>query len=261
MKLEAPKRLERSMAVSIEVDVKERILKRAQFVTRRIASDGGIVDPSGINVRFFQENPVVLMMHGRLGGGFPVVGRSISLKANALGMESETQFADTSMGRELAYLYGCNEKKEVYARGWSFGWDTTQMETWTLERAKSWLASDYDDAGVPEWVKRGNEVWVAVRSVMNEYSAVALGADKAALSRAFGGGVRLAGELLTDMDLHEATRMLAEVRNEQNAERSRIEKLEHDIQALRGEGASAAARGDSEAIVRELDAWLRALKS
>jgi hypothetical protein len=260
MKPEIPKRLERAMGATVEVDVKERILKRALFVTRKIASDGGIVDPAGINIKFFTENPVVLMMHGRL-DGFPVIGRSVSLKSNSLGMESETQFADTAMGRELAYLYGVNEKKEVYARGWSFGWDTSQMEIWTLEHAKSWLGSDYEEAAVPEWVKRTNEVWVAIKSTMNEYSAVALGADKAALSRAFGGGVRLAGELITDMDLHEATQMLAEVRKEQNAERSRIEKVEHDIQALRGEGASAAARGDSEAIVRELDAWLRALKS
>jgi len=251
-KINPPARLERVMNQTIDVDVDSRILKRALFVTRSIASDGGIVVPEGINVKFFEQNPVVLLRHGR-DGGFPVVGRSLNLKPTAEGMESETQFADTELGREIAYLYGVNQEKEVYARGWSFGWDTLEMETWTLEHAKAWLGSYYDEDVVPPAVKRWDEVWVALKSVMNEYSAVPLGADKKALSRAHSEhGIRIAGEMLTTMDLEDATTRLLELEKKEAISRERFEKIERDIQALRRDGASAAARGDSEALVREL---------
>ncbi len=251
-KIEIPQRLIRVMGAEVEVDVEKRILKRALFVTRNIASDGGIVVPDGISVKHYEENPVVLLMHGRT-ERFPVIGRSLGMQAVRAGIESATQFADTEIGRELAYLYGVNKDKEVYARGWSFGWETIEMETWTLEHAKQWLGADYDDELVPPFVKRWDEVWVALKSRMNEYSAVALGADKKALSRAFADkNVRLAGELVADLDLHEAATALKRVKTEFEVFRSetgtRIEKLESDIQALRGDGASAAAKGDSEAV-------------
>lgn len=254
MKNEIPVRLVRAMQAEIEVDVEKRILKRAQFVTRKIASDGGIVIPDGINLKFFEQNPVVMYMHGRAAssGKFPVVGRSLSVVANELGMMSETQFADTELGREIAYLYGVNPGKEVYARGFSFGWETTEREVWTLETAKAWLGKDYDEGTTPDFVKRYNEVWVSKRSIMNEYSVVPLGADRDAISRAFiDANNRTAGLMLADMDLDLASRKLAEIEEMHGADRVRLGKLEQDIQALRRDGASAAARGDSEAVLRQ----------
>lgn len=254
MKWQIPARLVRAMSGKVEVDVTKRILKRALFVTRSIASDGGIVVPEGINVRHFETNPVVLLMHGR-GAEFPVIGRSLALKTVREGIESETQFADTELGREIAYLYGVNNDGEVYARGWSFGWDTTEMETWTLAHAKEWLGPDWDEDLVPPSARRWDEVWVALRSQLNEYSAVALGADKKALSRAYGEkGVRLAGELIADMDLTEAGRRLAVLETEDAAMRKRIDKLERELQALRRDGTSAAARGDADALLKEIEA-------
>lgn len=247
-----PERLVRAMAADVDVDVEQRILRRAMFMTRSLANDGGIVVPAGLSVRHFQENPVVLAMHGRT-EQFPVVGRSLALRTVPLGMESETQFADTELGREIAYLYGVNERKEVYARAWSFGWDSTQVETWTLDRAKDWLGQDWDEELVPPAAKRWDEVWVATKSVLNEYSAVAVGADRKALSRAHTEqGIRLAGELVAEIDLGEASRKLAELERTQGLAEERILRLERDIQALRSDGASAAARRDSEAIAAEL---------
>lgn len=251
-----PERLVRAMQGKVEVDVARRVIKRAVFVTRGIASDGGIVDPAGINTDFFQQNPQVLAAHGRDSSSrSPVIGRSLSLRATANGMESETQFADTELAREYAYLYGVNDAGEVYMRGWSFGWTSQDVEIWPLERARSWLGADYDDNLVPGHVKRRGEVWVCRRCVMNEYSAVASPADRMALSRAMGDGIRTAGSMLADMDLDEAMGLIRDLQNTHTEQEKRIAKLEQDIKALRGDDAAAATRGDSAAVLKELREW------
>lgn len=255
------KRMIRMMATEIEVDVAQRILKRATIVTRGIASDGGIVDPAGIVVRFYQENPQVLAMHGFITGEHsPVIGRSLGLVPTAFGMESQTQFADTELGREYAYLYGVNEKKEVYSRGWSFGWNTTEIETWPLAKARAWLGADYNEDLLPRHVRERGEVWVAKKSVMNEYSAVAMPADRKALSRAMADGIRTAAALVSEIDLSAALAAIAELRETHLQDQARIARLEREVLALQGDGAGAALRGDTSAILAELDAWKRELK-
>jgi multidrug resistance efflux pump len=94
---------------------------------------------------------------------------------------------------------------------------------------------------------------------MLSFAAVATGADKAALTRAFSGGVATAGDILARMDLDEAGGELAALKTKMDEQSATIARLEREIQALRGEGASAAARRDSEAIlqaVRDLAAML-----
>jgi len=243
-----------------EIDVAERTV-RAVIATRLLARDGGIILPDGIVTRFFEQNPVVQAQHGMSDElRSAVIGRSLGLKRDARGVESVTQFADTELGREYAYLYGVNEEKEIYMRGWSFGWRTLEMAFWSLKQAREFLAEDWNEDVVSGLMANLDEVWVAKRCEMTEYSAVAVGADREALSRAFGDGVRTAGELITDMDLREATRLVGELRREVDHNNARIRKAERDIQALRGEGASAAARGDSEAIARELRGMVRGVR-
>jgi len=255
-KIEVPERLERAMGADIDVDVSKRILKRAVFVTRNIASDGGIVVPDGISVRFYETNPQVFLIHNRRatnGVTFPVVGRSLNLTRTDQGMESETQFADDpdGVGRQIAYLYGVNEDKEVYSRGWSFGWETLERETWTLDHAKQWLGKDWDEELVPDFAKRWDEVWVALRSQMNEYSVVPLGADKLSLSRAFEQkGIEIAGDMVARMDLTEAHHELESIRNKIATEE--VRRLTLGVQALLRDGAAAAKRGDSAAILAEI---------
>lgn len=251
----APERLLRAMEPEIDVDLAARILRRARFVTRRLASDGGIVDPQGINVRFFQANPVVLARHGLSDEvRSPVIGRSLGLSATRDGMESMTQFADTDLGREYAYLYGVNEKREVYMRGWSFGWTTVEMDWLPLAQARSWLGADWDDDLVPPAVRSTGEVWLARKTILNEYSAVPVGADRAALSRAWTEGVRLAGGLIADLELRDATTLLKTLQEQTETDRARLAKIEAEIQALRRDGAAAAARGDSAELVAEIRA-------
>jgi hypothetical protein len=254
--VQAPERLVRAMAGDVDVNVEKRILERAVFVTRNIASDGGIVVPDGIKVKFFEQNPVVLDRHARVDGKFPVIGRSLSLASTAEGMESRTQFADTESGREIAYLYGVNEDKEVYARGWSYGWTTVEVETWTLAHAKEWLGADYDEDLVPTCVKRWDEVWVSLQSIMNEYSVVPLGADKKALSRAFEDkGVEAAGRWVAVMDLAEARQELARIKMQSAVEE--VRNLTRHIEALSRDGAAAAGRGDSAAVLDEVRELVR----
>lgn len=252
--MKTPERLVRAMEGEIEVDLAGRILERAQIVTRRLAADGGIVLPDGISVRFFEKNPVVLARHGADGDAHsPVIGRSLALARDARGIVSRTQFADTALGREYAYLYGVNEAREVYARGWSFGWTTVEAEFWPLEQARAFLREDWDEELVPAFARKNDEVWVARRSIMHEYSAVALGADKAALSRAWTEkNVRAAAQMLAAVELDEAVALAAALKGEIGAQEARLAKLEADIQALRGEGAAAAVRRDSAALLEEL---------
>jgi hypothetical protein len=200
-----------------------------------------------------RAEPVVRAEHNG-----PVIGRSLGLTKTPLGMDSITQFAETDTGRDYAYLYGCNEKHEVFMRAWSFGWRSLVTEIWGLDRARQYLGSLWDD----ETAIGVNDVWVSVRSEMNEYSVVPVGADREALSRAFGGGVRSAGAIIAGMDLTAAQRQLntledtfKEFVKTQEDVRTQIAQLQKDIQALRGDGSAAAARGDSAEIlnaVREL---------
>jgi len=258
MSKQAPERLVRAMGPEVEVDVPNRILRRAQFATRRIASDGGIVMPEGLDVHYFEQNPVVLARHGLSDSAEPpIIGRSLSVQRNHLGLESATQFADTALGREYAYLYGVNAEREVYARGWSFGWTTTDLEWWDLDVARAWLGRDWDEASVPPWVMRDGQVWVAKRAILNEYSAVPLGADKAALSRAYmDKGVPLAGRMVAAMDLAEARDLLGQVRDVVG----RVDRLEEQLKALSRDDAPAARQGDSGALLAEIRAVVREWK-
>lgn len=250
-KIEVPERVVRMSAGDPTIDVAKRTIECTPM-TRCLASDGGIIIPDGIVTRVFEANPVVLAMHAMSAGMSakpPVVGRCLAFSTNKRGMVATTQFADTELGREYAYLYGVNEKKEVYMRAWSFGWTTTQMDFVSVDEARALLGTDWDEETVPPVVRKYGEVWIARKSVMNEYSPVPIGSDKKALSRAAGEGIRTAWELIAGIDLKEAQAAIDELRNETN---QKFEKLERDMLALRRDGAAAAARGDTAAFTNAI---------
>jgi HAMP domain-containing protein len=249
-----PARLVRAAGGVPEIDLEQRTV-RAVVMTRLLARDGGIVMPGGIILRHYQANSVVLAMHGSgLDRNSPVIGRSLSLAVDPAGMTSLTQFAETDLGREYAYLYGVNPKREVYMRGWSFAWRTIELDWLDHVEAKAFLGRDWDDDAYA--ASPYERVWVARRSEMHEYSAVAVGADREALSRAYGDGIRAAGEMVTEIDCREIAAELADVRDELNnfqGETKRIvQELEQQLKALRRDGAAAAARGDTAELRERL---------
>jgi len=255
--LQPPERLVRLARETPQMDVARRTI-RSVIATRRIARDGGVVLTDGIDARAFAANPVVQALHGVSESGHsPVIGRALSLAINNRAVETLTQFADTELGREYAYLYGLNPDKEIYMRAWSFGWRTLATDRWDQARAARELGEDYD-AG--DWPPGAAQIWVALRSEMHEYSAVPVGADRAALSRAHQSGIRLAGEIVAELDLAQAARDIAALKTLQEQQGQRIVEVEQQILALRRDGEAAAARGDTAMLAyyaRELLAVAR----
>lgn len=257
-----PERLVRVAQANPEIDIEARTV-RAVIMTNSLARDGGILLPDGIVTRFYEANPIVQAQHGLAASiHSPVIGRSLGLKATASGMESVTQFADTDLGREYGYLYGINPKREVYMRAWSFGWRTLDLEWISAGQAKEMLGAGWDqDAFDASPFER---VWLAKRAEMHEYSAVAVGSDRLALSRAHAAGLRAAGDMLATIDLNEARDLIAALRmdvtNLKDEHARRMEKVEQDILALRRDGAAAAARGDTAGVLEGLQDLLRMVK-
>lgn len=251
MSRHVPERVVRLSPGTPTVDLEQRTIECTPM-TRCLASDGGIILPEGIVTRLFEANPVVLAIHAMSVGSSarpPVVGRCLAFATTKRGMTARTQFADTELGREYAYLYGVNKEREVYMRAWSFGWTTTELDFIDVDDARKMLGTDWDEDTVPAHVRRSGEVWVARQCVMNEYSPVPIGADRQALSRAAASGVRTAGELIGHMDLKEAQETIAGLRRDQQQLAGRLERIEQEMKALRGDEAAAAARGDTAAIL------------
>jgi len=251
---EIPTNLIRMTAGTPQIDEEQRTIRNV-ITTRKLGRDGGIVMPQGIVTKFFEENPVVQAKHGRADSPrSSVIGRSLGLFTSESGMESLTQFADTELGREYAYLYGLNEKREVFMRAWSFGWETLEREYWTLAEARKYLGSDWDEDVVGIFEKRYDEIWVSKRSEMHEYSGVEVGADRAALSRALDDGVNAAGDVIARLDLTQAREELVALRSSvmNLAAINEVHRLTADMQALGRDGAAAATRGDTAGILQAI---------
>ena len=249
-----------------EIDLEKRILRNATIATRRLAEDGWIIMPEGIDASDYLKNPIVQARHG---GAVkttrsPVIGRVLSLGRDSDSLfAQELQFADTELGREYAYLCGVNPDKEVYMRAWSVAGDVLERGALGFSAARSALGNLWDE-NIAELVRaQKTQINVAQRFLMNEFSSVPNGSDHGALTRASAAGIRAASEILTTMDLSAAQQELAAIKRDVTLLRSeamqgklerdeRLTKLERDIQALRGEGASAAAQRNSEAILAEV---------
>jgi HK97 family phage prohead protease len=67
----------------------------ARISTTSIDRDGEVLLPSGIDLKDFRKNPVVLLNHDQ--GGLPV-GRAVSVKRSSDGIIAEVQFAERPAG-------------------------------------------------------------------------------------------------------------------------------------------------------------------
>lgn len=260
-----PVDLVRMMDEHPEIDETQRTIT-ARVATRRLASDGGIVLPTGISTKFYDQNPVVLARHGFTGGAqSPVIGRCLSVEVDSTGMIARTQFADSELGREYAYLYGLNEKREVYMRAWSFAWDHVQVDWLDVAAARAFLGAEWDEDMWQAVLRQreaydeevGDFVWVGKRTLMKEYSAVPIGADRSALTTALRSGIRAAGTVLGTIDFEETRAELVRIEEENvkndNALRM-VRAFRQELKALQGDDADAALRGDSSALLLEVKA-------
>lgn len=245
-----------------DVDVAQRIIRNVCIATIGLASDGWIILPSGIDIKGYSANPVVTSRHLvsapdqlQVTDGSPIViARCLGLMRTSDELIAESiQFADTRQGRDYAYLYGVNNsgpdgKPEVYMRAWSIEGPVLNRTEISFDRARE-LSGQYWDEGTAARVRKNQKkVFVAGDMILAAFAAVVIGADKNALSRAFANGVETAGEIVARMDLDSAGGELAELKKLVGDQDAKIARLERDIQALRSEGASAAAQRDSEAV-------------
>jgi len=245
-------RIVRGMTAEPEMDVENRILRNVIVCTRSLATDGWIIEPLGIDYAGYMENPIVTAGHdpetGKLG---PVAGRTLSLKRSADGLSAETQFAETTIGKEYAYLYGLNPKKEIFMRAWSIDGSILQRSAMSFSQAEQCLARAWDKRTADLLRARGaTAVKVADKFAMRSFAAVAVGADRGALSRAYSDGVKVAGELVAGMDLDECTMLLRSLQDTLLV--NELMGLNRQIQALARDGAAAAGRGDSAALLQEI---------
>lgn len=256
----------------VDCDVEQRVLRGAIIATTALASDGMILLPAGLELRRWLRNAVILDNHQNAPGKdanapLPnVIGNAENVDTGDLEIAATIRFADTARGREFASLYGCNADKKTYMRGWSIEAPVIERQTVDWPTARKLAAQYWDETLAERMKKRGlRAVQVGLRSELAAVAAVPYGADRDALTRAAKDGLAVAGELVARMDLDEAAEALRSA-GSVGSDRSflelneRITRLEQEIQALRGEGASAAARGDSEAVLAEVRELLKIVR-
>ena len=236
----------------VDVDVEKRILRNAVVATRSLATDGLLLDPAGMDVAGYLRNPVVEARHGKAETNeSSVIGRSIEVIKHDTEIISTTQFADTQLARDYAYLYGVNPEGEVYMRAWSIDAPILSRRNIGVAEARR-FAGDLFDEELAAAVLRKKALSLVTRSELKSYSAVSIGADRAALTRAWRSGLDTAGEILTRMDLDQAESEIEVLKRYMEKQDERIVQLEQDILALRCDGTAAAKRGDTAEILNEL---------
>jgi len=253
-----------------DMDLENRILRNVVVATEQLASDGMIIIASGISLVDFLANPTVTAKHGyAMTAESTTIARALKItQANRM-LVSEVQFAETDLGKEYAYLYGLNEKKEVFMRAWSIEGPVVESESWDFKRAKEYLGKDWNEEQAALISRWSTTIQAATKMVMKTFSAVEVGADRGALTRAYSDGVKVAGELVARMDLGNAEKQIADLRSQLEAMKRSMETeflrmelavLTKQTLALGSDGAAAAARGDTAELLQELHALRTAVK-
>lgn len=245
----------------VDCDCEKGILRNCCLATTGIASDGWIILPEGIDLAQYLKTPIVTARHiAQMGDATviqentkpAVIANVLNLKAGAMELIGEIQFARTGDGYDYGYLYGLNPDKQPFMRSWSVEGAVLERKSVNWKQAEA-LSRPYFDPILAERLRaKITQVQVATRFELRVVAAVPLGADRSALTRAAQSGMRVAGEILARMDLDAASSELVEMKKKLEETDSRLVRLESEIQALRAEGASAGARRDSEAVLAEV---------
>lgn len=261
----------RAMNTVPDMDLENRILRNVVVATEQLASDGMIILADGIDLSRFRTNPTVTAKHGVAQTERSTsIGSALDIGVVNRMLVSGVQFADTELGREYAYLYGLNPKKEVYMRAWSLEGPVVESESWGFSQAKNYLGRDWNETQAAIIQKRSQKIDVVKRMLMKTFSACEVGADAGALTRAYSDGVNVAGEMVARMELGEAQSQITDLRSqltdlktstETTFLRMELERITKDTQALGSDGAAAAARGDTAGLLDELRALTKLIKN
>jgi hypothetical protein len=245
-----------------DVDVEKRILRRAVIATRSLASDGYIIDPAGLDLADYLKNPVVEARHGNgVESDATVIGRAIEISAGDAEVVTAIQFADTRLGQQYAYLYGVNPERDVFMRAWSVDVDIIETRPIGLSVARQFAAgADWNEDHAQALARKSGSLKLAEKTRLVAFSAVAVGADRGALTRAWSAGNEAAGTIISRIDLDAASAEISALKISQESANAKIEHLENEILALRRDGAAAAARGDTAELVERVRALARALR-
>lgn len=244
-----------------QMNLEQRLLSRVVVATRALASDGMVIEPDGIDISRYLQNPIVTAGHdpetGALG---EVVGRAVELARESTGLVAGVQFAETEAGQEYAYLYGLNPKQEVYMRAWSIHGTVLTQLGMSFAQAKEYLGDMWDQAQADTLRQRGlTSIALVDAFLMKSFAAVALGADRQALSRAAAEGVRTAARIGIGMDLAHARAEVDTLRGILAARE--IFDLARQIKALGRDEASAATLGNSDALLSEIRQLTRTVRA
>lgn len=144
--------------------------------TREVDSYGSIILPSAFayGMDAYMRNPIILKNHNRRENA---VGKTLTWTILEDGLEKRVKFAPTRDAEELFLLYA-----EGYMRAWSVGGGVPS------KAMVSALSTEEELLSLPEYarlaLRERKAYWVYTQFVLRETSAVTLGANPGALSRA-----------------------------------------------------------------------------
>lgn len=144
--------------------------------TKEVDSYGSIILPSAFRdgMDAYMRNPIILKNHNRRGD---VYGKTLTWQITDDHLEKRVKFAPTRDAEELFLLYA-----EGYARAWSVGGGVPYKHMVSL------LSPEEQLSALPEFarsaLKDRKAFYVFTKFILRETSAVTIGANPGALSRA-----------------------------------------------------------------------------
>lgn len=111
----------------LSIDIENRTME-VVMSTRSVDRDGDIVEPKGIDLKNYLENPVVLWAHN---SSMPPIAKVLDVTQEADHLRGTVQFAKTEMAEEIFQLYVGG-----FLKTWSIGFGVKELEPMEDEQSK-----------------------------------------------------------------------------------------------------------------------------
>lgn len=235
--------------VPVGCRVSKKAARTYEFVgtTSRVADDGGILEPDGMDDTAFKANPVALWAHN---SGMPPIGRWSHYERTDDGWRFTLELADTSR----APLKGTTHADLIDAVDGLIGQGVLRATSvgYRVKKYRELSANDRAELGLPDggWVGREWE--------LKELSVVPVGADPGALAVAAAVNVSVRAALGTWLDENKGATMKREDEGEtepEPGEGAPAEDMEPEVDAF------AEISGKLDALAEGLAAVLEAVQS